>query len=71
MNIELGRFTPTALEIYGVPRSGWDASSIRRGPLLVRIRYDGIVEYGPDYEPDEAARRFWEALKAAAPERFK
>lgn len=36
------------------------------GPL-VTIHADGRLEYGPGYEPDEAARRFWEAMRQYAP----
>lgn len=33
---------------------------------LVRISLDdGSIEYGDDYQPDEAARTFWEAMSAA------
>jgi hypothetical protein len=30
--------------------------------FMVRISYDGKVEYGKDYTPEEAAKQFWEAL---------
>lgn len=30
--------------------------------VLVRIKPDGSLEYGLEYEPDEAARVFWEAM---------
>ena len=30
--------------------------------ILVVIRKDGSLEFGPDYEPDEAAQVFWEAM---------
>ena len=30
--------------------------------LLVSLKPDGTIEYGPDYEPDEAARTFWNAM---------
>ncbi|GGW98555.1 hypothetical protein [Streptomyces chartreusis] len=36
---------------------------------LVTIHPDGELEYGPDYTPDEAARRFWDALRHLAPAR--
>ncbi|MFD4795955.1 hypothetical protein [Streptomyces anulatus] len=36
------------------------------GPL-VTIRPDGRLEYGPGYEPDEAARLFWDAMRRWAP----
>ncbi|MFD8469056.1 hypothetical protein ACFV10_28610 [Streptomyces cyaneofuscatus] len=36
------------------------------GPL-VTIRPDGRLEYGPGYEPDEAARLFWDAVRRWAP----
>lgn len=35
--------------------------------LLVRLFPDGHLEYGPDYDPDDAARRFWEAIAQFAP----
>lgn len=34
------------------------------GEMLVGIKPDGQIEYGPNYTPDEAARRFWEAIGA-------
>ena len=36
------------------------------GELVVRIRADGSVEYGPGYKPDEAARLFWDAMAGEA-----
>lgn len=36
---------------------------------LVTIHPNGELEYGPDYTPDEAARRFWEALQHYMPGR--
>ena len=30
--------------------------------ILVRIRKDGQLLYGPDYTPDEAAQVFWQAM---------
>ncbi len=30
--------------------------------ILVTIKADGRLEYGPDYTPDEAAVCFWEAM---------
>lgn len=36
---------------------------------LVTIHPDGELEYGPAYTPDEAARRFWDALRHLAPAR--
>lgn len=32
------------------------------GKLLVIIRPDGTMAFGPDYSPDEAALVFWEAM---------
>lgn len=32
------------------------------GDMLVNILPDGTLEYGETYDPDEAARVFWEAL---------
>lgn len=39
------------------------------GQALVTIRPTGVLEYGPGYEPDEAARLFWDALRRLAPAR--
>ncbi|MFF6931536.1 hypothetical protein [Streptomyces californicus] len=36
------------------------------GPL-VTIHPDGRLEHGPGYEPDEAARLFWDAVRRWAP----
>jgi len=36
---------------------------------LVTIHPDGTLDYGPGYTPDEAAHRFWEALRRLAPAR--
>jgi hypothetical protein len=36
---------------------------------LVTIHPNGTLEYGPDYTPDEAAHRFWEAMRHLAPAR--
>lgn len=32
------------------------------GEMLVLIRSDGSIEYGPDYDPDAAAKILWEAV---------
>jgi len=34
---------------------------------LVTIRPNGVIEYGPDYTPDAAAKVFWEALGNSMP----
>ena len=34
---------------------------------LVTIRNDGVLIYGEGYEPDAAARTFWEAMALHAP----
>ncbi|MFI0822247.1 hypothetical protein ACH4TX_42260 [Streptomyces sp. NPDC021098] len=36
---------------------------------LVTIHPDGTLEYGPGYDPDEAASRFWDALRRCMPGR--
>jgi hypothetical protein len=36
---------------------------------LVSIHPDGTLEYGPGYEPDAAARTFWDALRRYMPAR--
>ena len=37
------------------------------GAALVTIRPNGVIEYGPDYTPDAAAKAFWEAIGAGNP----
>jgi hypothetical protein len=34
---------------------------------LITIRNDGVLIYGEGYEPDAAARAFWEAMALHAP----
>lgn len=36
------------------------------GTLIVGIRPDGSIVQGPNYQPDRAAREFWEAVTRAA-----
>lgn len=36
------------------------------GTLLIGIRADGQIETGPNYQPDTAAREFWDAVTRAA-----
>jgi hypothetical protein len=36
---------------------------------LVTIHPSGVIEYGPGYEPDAAARRFWDAMRYYMPAR--
>lgn len=40
------------------------------GPM-VTIHPDGRLEFGEGYTPDEAARRFWDALRHFAPQQFR
>jgi hypothetical protein len=35
--------------------------------MLVDIGQDGALTFGEGYDPDEAARRFWEAMARLAP----
>ena len=37
------------------------------GRILTTIYPDGIVEFGPDYDPDETARAFWQVLGELCP----
>lgn len=37
------------------------------GTPMVTIHRDGRLEFGPDYDPDEAATSFWEAVKRLQP----
>jgi hypothetical protein len=36
------------------------------GTLIVGVRPDGTIATGPRYQPDEAAREFWDAVTRAA-----
>lgn len=36
------------------------------GTLIVGIRPDGSIQRGPTYQPDAAAREFWDAVTRAA-----
>lgn len=36
------------------------------GTLIVGIRPDGSIATGPTYQPDAAAREFWDAVTRAA-----
>lgn len=36
------------------------------GTLTVGIRPDGQIETGPNYQPETAAREFWDAVTRAA-----
>ncbi|MER5653447.1 hypothetical protein ABT076_10570 [Streptomyces sp. NPDC002131] len=38
---------------------------------LVTIHPNGTLEYGPGYDPDDAARRFWDAMRLHMPARCK
>lgn len=33
-----------------------------KGELVVKIGFDGAIEFGEGYEPEEAAREFWDAV---------
>jgi hypothetical protein len=37
------------------------------GTPMVKIHPNGTLEYGPNYDPDEAARRFWDAMRIHMP----
>lgn len=37
------------------------------GELIFAVHPDGRLEYGPGYDPDDAARRFWAALAVHMP----
>lgn len=39
------------------------------GRPLVTIHPNGTLEYGEGYDPDDAARRFWDALRVHMPNR--
>lgn len=40
---------------------------VSAGALMATLRPDGSIEFGPGYEPCEAARTFWEHLASANP----
>ncbi|MFJ4926815.1 hypothetical protein [Streptomyces sp. NPDC088736] len=64
-----GALTVHAAELQSVtlapPRD--DIQILGDGVPLVTIHPDGTLTYGPGYTPDEAARRFWDALRHLAP----
>jgi len=41
------------------------------GQLMIGLRHDGTSETGPNYNPDEAARMFWDAVAELMPENVK
>lgn len=47
------------------------APSSNRAPMVTIDLATGRIEFGPDYDPDEAARQFWAAItrQHTAPER--
>ena len=52
-------------DLIGRPESlitHWSLNDQRGGFLVLIDLRDGILEYGPNYTPDEAAKRFWEAV---------
>ncbi|MCG8971790.1 hypothetical protein [Streptomyces sp. CL12-4] len=69
--------------IVGVPLTGHSMLSAAKpitsctlripdenGRPLVTIHPDGQVELGEGYEPDKAARAFWDAVQRLSPESF-
>lgn len=44
------------------PASAFVIWSHKSNAPLVTVHFDGRIEYGPHYTPDEAARIFWEAI---------
>lgn len=36
------------------------------GQPIVTVHHDGHLEYGPGYQPDHAARQFWDAVEQHA-----
>jgi hypothetical protein len=36
------------------------------GQPIVTVHHDGHLEYGPGYQPDQAARQFWDAVEQHA-----
>lgn len=56
LTISAAKVQPSA---YVIPASN--------GRPLVTIRPDGSIEFGEDYQPDEAAGAFWEAVQRLAP----
>lgn len=37
------------------------------GSMLVGLHPDGSLEYGPGYDPDDAAKVFWQAMTRHSP----
>ena len=49
---EIARINPSAIQI----------NNPETRALVVKVNFDGNVEFGPDVTPDEAARQMWEAV---------
>ncbi len=52
--------TPDELRLKAEPNDLVIGTSANR--LLVVIKPNGLIQYGPEYTPDEAAEAFWEAM---------
>ena len=52
--------------IRATPVSAVQINNPETGALVVKVNFDGTVEFGPDVTPDEAARQMWEALAGYA-----
>lgn len=69
MTEDIGRWTlpaDTETVVLRAPESNLVINGAD-GQALVTIRPSGELEYGADYTPDEAARRFWDALRHLMP----
>lgn len=61
--------TISGIAVIGPPAPNIVILSADNRTPLVTIHPNGQLEYRPGYTPDEAARRFWNALRHLAPAR--
>lgn len=61
--VSADQITPHVIRLDPPPIFGIRAAN---GQPTVTVHHDGRLEYGPDYQPDEAARLFWEAVEQQA-----
>ena len=61
--------TPNGVDVVAVQAPPTLSILGEDGAPLVTIHPNGTLEYGLDYTPDEAAQRFWDAMRQLAPAR--
>jgi hypothetical protein len=66
--IEKAEFHDSAPVCFAIHRP--DDDPVAPKALVVEIRTDASVQYGPGVSPDEASRAFWAAVAVLAPTRI-